>query len=608
MSVSPNPAPFGQPVTFTIAVTGTSGIAAGVVTLYDGTVAPANQIGSPVGLDLSGRATVTPAGNLSVGSHTIIVVYSGEANVYAPSSGSPTSPLVINAVGTTTSLIASPSSTSTAPVFGQSVSLTATVNATTGSAPTTGTVTFKDATTSTVLGTVNLSGSNVAVLQTTALSVATHTITAVYNLAGGGNFASSTGTVSGYAVHQATTALALASSVPGTSSFGQAVIFSATVTATGASTVNPTTGNVIFKNGTTTLATVALSGSNVATYANTTFAVNTSTGYNITASYAANANYGASSSGAVNQKVAGTTTNLSLVSSQPGGSSFSQSVTFTATITNGAGGANPTTGTVKFMDGATLLKAVILSKTNVAVFTTTTLAVATHTITAAFTGSTTSFSGSSAVVSQVVSPAATVATLTASSANWAVGQAITFTAKVTAPTGGTPTTKTVGFYDEQRSHGNGTFSNGAYTFKTSALGFGAHSITAVYNLAGAGNFATSSSNSLNQNVMFAAAVTVASSAATAAPNQIVTLTASVTGADGVPTGTVTFYDNGVAIASAQDITLDATGKAAIQISYPSVGTHKITVVYSGDGTYNPATSAALTETVKVGSTGKTRSP
>ena len=598
VTATPTAAQFGQLVDFTITVSGAAGIPSGSVTLYDGAVALADQIGSPIALNGSGKATGNLA-NLSVGSHTLLAVYSGETNVYASSTGSDSTPIVISPTTTTTTLAASPSSTSTVPVFGQPVNLTATVTAGAGGAPTSGTVTFKDATTNTILGTMTLSGSNVVTLQTTSLSVATHSITATYGA--NGNFGGSTGTVSAYAVHQAGTHLTLASSVPGTSAFGQSVTFSATVNATAsASTVNPTSGTVTFKNGSATLATVALNGSNVVHYTTTSLAVNASTGYTITASYAATAGYAASTS-SVNQKVTATATVTSLASSQPGGSFFNQAVTFTATVSNAAGGANPTSGTVKFMDGTTLLKSVTLTATDVVSFTTSTLAVATHTISAVFTSTSTNFSGSNAAVSQTVSPAATLTTLTASSATWAVGKSITFTAKVTVPTGGTPTTRTVSFYDGATFLGNGTYSGGVYTFKTAALALGAHSITAVYNAAGAGNFATSVSAPLNQNVMYGATVAVSSSAISAASGQAVTFTATVTGVAGTPTGTVSFFDNGNPIAVGQMLTLDANGQAMLTLSTLTTGTHKITVTYSGDETYNPAaTASALTETVKSG--------
>jgi hypothetical protein len=82
---------------------------------------------------------------------------------------------------------------------------------------------------------------------------------------------------------------------------------------------------------------------------------------------------------------------------------------------------------------------------------------------------------------------------------------------------------------------------------------------------------------------------------TSTPGQPVTLTATVTGSGGPPTGTVSFFDKGNLIGQA---TLDAAGQASITVSTFSVGRHKLTVGYSGDGTFNPGISTTRTQTVK----------
>ena len=68
-------------------------------------------------------------------------------------------------------------------------------------------------------------------------------------------------------------------------------------------------------------------------------------------------------------------------------------MTFTATVT---GGGNPVTvGTVTFRDGTTVLATIALDGSGQATFTTSSLAVGTHTITATFNG-TTNFATSTA--------------------------------------------------------------------------------------------------------------------------------------------------------------------------------------------------------------------
>ena len=263
--------------------------------------------------------------------------------------------------------------------------------------------------------------------------------------------------------------------------------------------------------------------------------------------------------------------------------------------------ANPTTGTVKFMDGATLLKSVALTNTNVASFTTAALAINNspgHAISAVFTSATTNFSGSSAALTQAVNPAATTVALASTPAVWAVGKAITFTATVAATGGGTPTGTVTFVIDGGVQSFTKTMSAGkaALSFAGfSAIGF--HTVVAVYNPTA--NFTANSSPTLEQNVLTASTVTVASSAKSASTGQAITFTAKVAGVGGIPTGTVTFFDNGVAIPTGQSISLNAAGQATLTLTYAAAGTHDITVVYSGDSTFNPAsTASALVEVIK----------
>jgi hypothetical protein len=92
----------------------------------------------------------------------------------------------------------------------------------------------------------------------------------------------------------------------------------------------------------------------------------------------------------------------------------------------------------------------------------------------------------------------------------------------------------------------------------------------------------------------APAVTLGSSANPALVNSPVTFTASVTGTDGTPTGTITFKDGTTTLAT---ITLNAGGSASLSTSTLSAGTHSITASYSGDTTYPAAQSSALSEVI-----------
>ncbi|MFD4240521.1 Ig-like domain repeat protein [Streptomyces sp. NPDC058525] len=76
--------------------------------------------------------------------------------------------------------------------------------------------------------------------------------------------------------------------------------------------------------------------------------------------------------------------------------------------------------------------------------------------------------------------------------------------------------------------------------------------------------------------------------------QTVTFTATVTGAEGTPTGTVLFKDGDTNLGPDA---LDATGTASLPISDLAVGIHHITAVYGGNTTYAPSTSNTVVQVV-----------
>ncbi len=94
------------------------------------------------------------------------------------------------------------------------------------------------------------------------------------------------------------------------------------------------------------------------------------------------------------------TTATSLISSlNP--STFGQTVTFTATVTS-QGFLGTPTGTVTFLDGTTILGSSSLNSSGVAIFSISSLAVGTHSITATYNGDSNFTSSTSPVLSQVV--------------------------------------------------------------------------------------------------------------------------------------------------------------------------------------------------------------
>jgi len=173
------------------------------------------------------------------------------------------------------------------------------------------------------------------------------------------------------------------------STYGQSVTFTATVTSSGGTP----TGSVTFKNGSATLGTRALS-SGKATFALSTLAAGS---HSVTAVYAGSGNFDGSTSVALTQRVKRATSSTSVASSlNP--STYGASVKFTAKVTSSGG---TPTGTVTFKNGSATLGTRALSGGK-ATFTTSTLPVGTHSVTAVY-GTTTDFlTSTSPVLSQVV--------------------------------------------------------------------------------------------------------------------------------------------------------------------------------------------------------------
>lgn len=198
--------------------------------------------------------------------------------------------------------------------------------------------------------------------------------------------------VAGTISSQSGTTTTLASS-SNPSSLGQAVTFTATVVGG----VATPTGSVTFSDGSTVLATIALpSGSNVASFTTAALAVG---GHTISASYGGDVSYTGSSSSLVQAVNRADTTTTVTSSANP--STFGQAVTFTATVAAQVLGMMPT-GTVTFMDGATVLGAMTLDSNGAASLTTSSLAVGGHSVTAVYNSDSNFAASSSQPLAQTV--------------------------------------------------------------------------------------------------------------------------------------------------------------------------------------------------------------
>jgi hypothetical protein len=433
-----------------------------------------------------------------------------------------------NQTGQSVSLTSSAPSLQSA-VAGQPLTFTAAVTNTSGSGLTpTGSITFKDG--STVLATVPLDATGHASYTTSSLPTnptypwATHFISAVYS--GDSHFSAGTAELN-QTVHESATTTSLTSS-PGPSSFGQAVTFTATVTPA-VSGLGGFTGMVTFEEGTNVLGQTPVSSSGVETFTTTALGVGSHT---ITAVYYSDPVYATSSGNdSANPQVVQQATTTT-VGSSPNPSVIGQSVTVTALVASQNVNAGNPSGTVTFTEGSTTLASgVVVDATGHASFTTTGLAVGSHTITATFTGTAgwVASSGNDSASPQVVSQDATTTGVASSGNPSTYGDGVTFTATVSAaaPGSGTPT-GTVTIYDGSTALGNGTLSAaGQAVFTTSALGAGTHSITAVYG--GDGSFTGSTSAALSQGVNAATLTVTAGNAARVVGQPNPTFTDTITG-------------------------------------------------------------------------------
>jgi probable HAF family extracellular repeat protein len=356
----------------------------------------------------------------------------------------------------------------------QQVLLTATVQASGNATVDEGTVTFQVRQNSVDVGAAVTSDpltNGVATVNYTlpgGTAPGDYTIEATYN--DGPKFTGSSGTGT-LTVHKAATATALTSSA-NPSVFGQQVTFTATVTSSG----GIPSGNVQFNDGAQLLGTSTLSGG-VATLNTSKLTVGP---HSITAFYVGNANFDPGTSAVLTQTVNKAST-ASFLTSSANPSVVGQSVTFTATINVLAPGAGKPSGDVQFFDGATLLSTQPI-KTNKATFTTVTLGVGIHAITARYVGDADFNASTSPVLTQTVNKAATATTVTGPGSS-VIGQTVTFIANVApvAPGAGIPT-GLVQFKINGANAPGGlkTLVNGQASYTTNSLSVGNHIISAQY--------------------------------------------------------------------------------------------------------------------------------
>jgi hypothetical protein len=242
----------------------------GTVTFYDGSTA----LGQVTSFS-SGNVASFNAGMLSLGTHYISAVYSGDSN--NATSATPAIPIVVKlAYATTTSLTSSVNPSAS----GQSITFNAGVSTTGPTAPT-GSITFTS--NGTTLNTVNLTGGT-ASYTTSSLTPGAYSIVATYSGDSLNRSSSSSALLQEVKTAGSTSSSITLTSSPSAPIVGNPITLTAAVTGTGGTP----TGKVYFVDGTNVVGSVALGSSNSVTLTTSILAVGT---HSLTAYYAGDASF-----------------------------------------------------------------------------------------------------------------------------------------------------------------------------------------------------------------------------------------------------------------------------------------------------------------------------
>ncbi|MCL2658984.1 MAG: Ig-like domain repeat protein [Acidobacteriaceae bacterium] len=312
------------------------------------------------------------------------------------------------------------------------------------------------------------------------------------------------------------------------------------------------------------------------------------------------------------------------VNASPTQVSTGSSTTLTATVTvpTSAGTAPPSAGTVTFSisDGTATatIDSVAVSSSGVASTPYTPPAAGTYTVTAAYSGGTqdaTIYNASDStalpVTVEVGEFTVTATAMTASPPTATVGDEITLAATVSDGTATPVTGGTVTFTDTTTGtqYGPVTVTSGAASTMVNTLTVGTHDFTAAYS--GDGGYAGSDSTAAapaSVTISAVATTTAISNVSPAAPTAATPISVTVTvvqqnGGTGVPTGTVTFKNNGSPV-TGSPATATLSG-GAVTVTFPAgtlpTGSNTLEAAYSGDSTNAVSTGSATVEVTSVSS-------
>lgn len=566
LSSSLNPSAVNLAVTLTANVASPNQVT-GTVQFLDGTT----NLGAPQIVDSLSNSALLTTSFTTLGVHNISAVYSGD-DANAQSTSGPLHQVVEQTISLNLA-----SNTVPATVF---VPVTFTATLAGWTTPPIGNIVFADG--STPLGSSPLSATAVATYTTALLATGNHNITATF-AGDASNFASSNSFLQ--AINLASSTTALSTSTP-SALFATPVTFTATVSGVNASIP---TGNVVFNDGQSALATVALNSIGVAIYVNTTL---TAGRHSIAATYEGDPDYAGSSSAQNVIETIQQTPTFTTLSASSATSLARQAVNFAAIVTSSTG--RVPTGTVTFMSGNILLCSGTLDSESKASCATSNLAIGSNYITATYAGDSNDTASNSTPVQVIVQQAPTKTVLSSSQNPLLTLAPVLISATVT--NGSTQSaTGLVTFTQDATVIGVGALdATGSASISIPSLDVGTHTFIAVY--AGDGLDIASSAAPLIQTVQLRQTTDVLTTSATSiSGGQQVTLIAVVQGAGPVvPTGTVSFKSGdslrGIA-------TLDRAGVATLTILPIKDDPTTFVASYAGDSVYSGSDSTVETITV-----------
>ena len=631
LTSSLNPTEYLQPTTFTATVSAASpgsGTPTGTANFTDnGVTVDSCDLQALV----AGVASCSVS-DLSVGTHTPLVAqYSGDGNYLAGVSNAVSQVVTKGSVSAVADNGASPTTTSP----GENVEIQANFYRTLdGSCCTTdlggGTYDFQysvnsGSTWNDIAGCTATDKSYTfnafTLCDTTALPSGNVSLRVVYS--GDADFNAATWTDATTEVIRFVTSTGVTSSAASTV-FGTPVTFTATVTSAGAGT--PTGAVTFFSDGspitdcTQGAEPVALNGS---AQAQCTTSGLTAGSHAITVSYSGDGTF-AAGTGALPTQIVNQGASQTFILSSVNPTAFGQSTTLTAHVSAVSPAVGTPTGNLDFVYNGVEVPGCTqetLDGSGNASCSTGGLPTGVDDVTAVYAGDTNFITSTSGAVTQVVGADSSTSTISSNQNPSVTGQAVAFTAMVTAngPGSGTPS-GTATFYDQTKS-ADLTCAEG--TQPIALDGTGAAVCTSTFAAVTAGdhivvmysgdtNFVASSSTAVDQVVSKASTtISVTPDNNPSLVGQPVALTATVsvndpgTAIGGNPTGNVEFKSQGADISGCGSVAIDGSLQAVCNTSFASVDSYNITVVFTdSDGNYTNSdnTASPLVQVVNIATT------